>query len=49
MRIVTNAYKTPVATIADGNARSQRGALERRERAGVSIVTCTGVDGDQLI
>jgi hypothetical protein len=29
--------------------RGQRGVLERRERAGVSIVTCTGVDGDQLV
>jgi hypothetical protein len=27
--------------------RGQRGVLERRERAGVSIVTRTGVNGDQ--
>jgi len=28
--------------------RGQRGILARRERAGVSIVTRTGVNGDQL-
>ena len=29
--------------------RGQRGVLERRERAGVSIVTRTGVNGDQPV
>ena len=28
--------------------RGQRGVLERRERAGISIVTRTDVNGDQL-
>jgi hypothetical protein len=28
--------------------RGQRGVLERRERAGVGILTRTGVNGDQL-
>jgi len=28
--------------------RGQRGVLDGRERAGVSIVTRNGVDGDQL-